>query len=549
MKIKQKFALVALCIVLTLLISACGGTATPPPEDSGAATEVAQPPTDQPESTAGEDVVVLEENIVIVAHPFTFPDLDPRSSYGAEIQALANVYETLTIYNPPGVEERLGPKLATSWETNEEATDWTFHLREGVKFQDGTDFNAEAVKFSIDRITDLGMGGAFIYDAIEQIVIVDNLTIQFKLSYAAPLDLIFSSGWGAWMMSPSSTADKDSEWFAEGNGVGTGPYVFESYEPGQRLVLTRFEDYWGGWEEGQFTTVVFEIAEEATSREQMLRSGSADFTRNLPFENLEALDALDGVAVYNTPAFQNMMMVFNVHKPPVDDPAVRLALSYTVPQNNIVQAAFGGYATPATDLIPASMWGHDPNIPGPILDLEKAAELLSDAGYPGGGIELDYWYSSGSATGQKVGELWKAELSKIGVDLSLHPVDYSVMVDAVEQGDPATAWHVYPFVWVPTYATPYDFLFSPFHTNGARLMTFQSYPEFDALIDKGNELTATDIPAASLKFSEAQLWLLDRSIAIPVADYPEITIIRDDVLGYVDNPAYPYTVFWHETRR
>jgi peptide/nickel transport system substrate-binding protein len=90
-------------------------------------------------------------NIAVYAHPTTFPDLDPSSGFSNENVVNGNVYETLTFYNPPGSETEIGPKLATSWESSEDGLTWTFTLREGVKFHDGTDFNADAVKFSIER--------------------------------------------------------------------------------------------------------------------------------------------------------------------------------------------------------------------------------------------------------------------------------------------------------------------------------------------------------------------------------------------------------------
>ncbi len=109
---------------------------------------------------------------------------------------VGNAYETLVFYNPPGSEEVLGPALATSWESSEDGLTWTFHLRKGVKFHDGTDFNAEAVEYSVERTIDLGLGAAFIWDAVEEVNVIDDYTVEFKLKYAAPLDLVAASGYG-----------------------------------------------------------------------------------------------------------------------------------------------------------------------------------------------------------------------------------------------------------------------------------------------------------------------------------------------------------------
>jgi peptide/nickel transport system substrate-binding protein len=112
----------------------------------------------------GLSQIVSQENIAVYAHPVSFPDLDASSGFSNENVVTGNVYETLTFYNPPGSETEISPKLATSWESSEDGLTWTFNLREGVKFHDGADFNAHAVKFSLERTMGLGLGAAYIFD-------------------------------------------------------------------------------------------------------------------------------------------------------------------------------------------------------------------------------------------------------------------------------------------------------------------------------------------------------------------------------------------------
>jgi peptide/nickel transport system substrate-binding protein len=223
--------------------------ATPVPPT---ATPVPPPPTTPPEV----------ENIFVYTEGPSFPDIDPSISFSNDSVVMGNAYETLTFYNAPGSAEVLSPVLATSWEASEDGLSWTFHLREGVKFHDGTDFNAEAVEYSVERSINLGLGAAFIWDAVEDVVVVDDYTVEFKLTYPAPMDLIAAAGYAAWIFSPACTeaqGENASEWFNEGHDCGSGPYMIESREKGTRLIMTRFDDYWGGWREGQFDKVVFEI--------------------------------------------------------------------------------------------------------------------------------------------------------------------------------------------------------------------------------------------------------------------------------------------------
>ena len=179
----------------------------------------------------------------------SYPEMDPSVGITTEVYVFSNVYETLIRFNPPGSKEQLSPVLATKWESSNGGKTWTFHLRQGVKFHDGTHFNAQAVKFSIER-TKAKLGPvAFIWDSVKEIKIVDDYTIIFELSTPAPLDLICTSGYYAWMMSPS-IAGKDSAWFNAGHDAGTGPYTIQSYTRSGPIILSRYDNYWGGWKEG-----------------------------------------------------------------------------------------------------------------------------------------------------------------------------------------------------------------------------------------------------------------------------------------------------------
>lgn len=491
-----------------------------------------------------------EPNIAIYAHTVTFPDLDPSPGFSNENVVTVNVYETLTFYNPPGSADTVGPKLATSWEASEDALTWTFNLREGVKFHDGTDFNAEAVKFSIERTMEIGLGAAYIHAPVEEIEVVDDLTVRFHLSFAAPMDLLLSSGYGAWIMSPTAVADNDSDWFNEGNEAGTGPYTIESYEVGQRLVISRFDDYWGGWEEGQFDTVVFDIIEDPTVAEQMIRSGEADFTYNLPFENYGALSEVEGVTVDITPSFQSFLALLNHRKPPTDDPLVRQALAYSFPYDKVVENLYAGLGTQARGPIPAGMWGHNPGLTQYTYDLDKAAQLLADAGFPDGGFEVSYTYVAGDLDEQQVGELWRAELAKLGVDLEVQGLQWEAQWD-LAINNPEEAQEAFAFYWWPDYVTPYGFLFGMFHSEEEPFFNlgYYSNAEFDELIDMGNEVSGVDIDQATEMFIEAQEMLVEDAAAVFILDLPDVHVIRSDIQGYVNNPAYPHVVFWYDLSR
>ncbi len=497
----------------------------------------------------GGQAAAQAENVFVYVMDSTIPELDPSIDFSNEVVVMTNVYEPLVWYNPPGSEELVSPGLATSWDVSDDGMTWTFHLREGVTFHDGTPLTAEAVKQSIERTIEMGQGASFIWWPVEEINAVDDLTVEFKLSYPAPLDLIASSAYGAWIFSPQA-AENGTEWFNEGHDGGTGPYMIQSRERGQNLVLTRYEDYWGGWEEGQFDTVVFLIVEDPLVRQQMIEAGEADFTLRLPLENVETLDDNPDVNVVIFQSYQNLLGFFNTRKPPLDDVRVRQALSYAYPYDQLINDVMMGYAVQAHGPVPTGMWGHSDDLPQYTYDLDRARELLAEAGYPDGGFELVWTYNTGNLDEEQAGEIYRASLAELGIELTLQPMTWEAQWDWA-LSDPENAQDIFVMYWWPTYVTPYDFLFNMFHSEEEPLFNLGYYnnPDFDELIDQADALTGTDRERAEELFIQAQEMLIEDAPALFLYDEMNIHYLRSDITGYVPNPAYANVVFVYQLRR
>ena len=539
----MKYIKLTLVFLLVLGIGGCGPTPAPAAPTPLEATPV--PPTATPVPPTAAPAA--KENVFVYAHGPTFPDIDPSVSFSNDSVVMGNAYETLVFYNPPGSKEVLSPQLATSWESSEDGLTWTFRLRQGVKFHDGTDFNAEAVKYSVERTKTLGLGAAFIWDSVEEIKAIEDYTVEFKLKYAAPLDLIAASGYGAWMFSPTcveAQGEKANEWFNQGHDCGSGPYTIESYERGRRLTMTRFDDYWGGWKEGQFNKVVFEIVVDPVVQQQMLEAGEASAAYGLPRVNLKTLDARDDVTVYINPSFQNLLGLFNMKKEPTNNKLVRQALSYAVPYQQIIEGVMLSQATQAYGPVPAGMWGHSKDLFQYTYDLDKARKLLAEAGYPNGGFDLLLTYAVGDLDEQQVCELWKAEAAKLGINIECRGMEWEPQWD-LAKSDPMKAQDILVFYWWPDYITPYTYLYNMFHCEEEILFNLGYYcnAEYDELIDRGNELAGTDRAEAERLFIEAQKILIEDAAAVFFYDLPNDHELRSDIKGYVDNPAYPHIIF------
>ena len=546
MKNKRYWFLLVIILLLTaVFLTACGGS-EPVVEEPSAPAEEAAAPAEEP----AQEEAVAEQNIFIYAHPTSFPDLNPASSFSNDLVIMSNCYETLTFYNPPGSAEVISPKLATSWETSEDSTEWTFTLREGVTFQDGEPFNAEAVKSAIESTIELGAGASYIWSPVETIEVVDEVTVKFTLGWPAPLDLIASAGYAAWMYSPKAYAEQGSEWFNEGNCAGTGPYTIDSYERGARIVMTRNEDYWGGWSDGQFDTAVFQIVEDPVVRQQMIESGTANFTYDIPADNMDALDARDDVNVYTNPGFQNLIGLLNNQKPPLNDPLVRQAVSYAFPYEQFMQGVMGQRATQAHGPIPAGIWGHSDDLFQYSYDLDKAADLLAEAGYPDGGFDLLYTYATGDLDEQQVGELWKAELAKLGINLELQPMTWEAQWE-LGLSDPENAQDIFTMYWWPDFVSPISWMYSMYRTEDETLFNLGYYKNaaFDELIDTADAISGSDREEATQLFIEAQEILVNDAVSVFFYDVANSHLARTDIQGFTDNPAYPHVTFVYDLSR
>lgn len=535
-----------------LLLTGCAGGAPQVVAPTAAltlepkASSDAAPPTTAPAVAA---MPAADEPLIarVAADAPALTDLDPASACVSQHWILGNVYETLTRYNLPGEEPFVLPGLATGWEASADGKTWTFHLREGVKFHDGSDFNAEAVKFTVERNKELNMCSAYIYIAVDSIETPDPLTVVFHLSRPAPMDAILASNYNAWMMSPAAVKSNDAAWFAAGNDAGTGPYRMANYEPGQRMTLERFDDYWGGWEPGQFDKVLFELVTDMTAAEQMLRAGQLDFatSRALTPEQMLSLDAEESLALLDAPGYGNWYIYLDHRRAPTDNILVRQALAYSFPYEAVLENTNLGRATRAHGPVPVTVWGQDPEPPPYSHDLEKAKELLDQAGYRGG-MEFAMTFDPEEQT---MAELWQAELAKINVKLNLAPLDFSTRWEIANSGSP-DAPQAFTTFWGPDVVGPYTYL-APFHSEVMPDFNMSHYADeaYNALIDDADLLAVTDKEAAIGKFMTAQRMLRDDAAAIFIADKHDLSVIAEDLVGYTPNPAYGFTVPWYDVRR
>jgi len=538
--------------LLTLTLVQCGQPATPEPEEPTSppaeATEAPAPaePTEEPAEEPTEAPPPAAPKILRVAATASVTTWDPSASFSTEALYMANIYEPLMWINPDGTFE---PALAESWDISEDGLTWTFHIRDGVKFHDGGELTADVVKASIERTRELGTGASWIWWMVDSIEAVDDLTVVFTLSTAYPLDRVAASTYAAWIMSPAAAAYEDSEWFEAGNEAGSGPWMLESYTPDEEIVLTRFEDYWGGWDDDQFDKVVISIVPEQVVQSQMLEGGEVDLALSLPAETLENFKANPDFTVYEDATLFNYVGLMNTQKPPLDNKLVRQAIAYAIPYDDVVAVGAGGLGQQARGPVPHGLWPYSDEVFQYSYDPDKARELLAEAGYPDGGFSLVLTHAAENLSEERFAPVIKDALAEIGIDVEIRPMLWAQQWE-LAKGDPAEAQDIFLLLWWPTISDGYDNLSSMFKCEDSPFFGLAYYcnEEYDTLITDALAMTATDPETAQQKYIEAMNILAEDSPSLFLYDTSTFRPVPTYLKGYEYNANYPFSTFFYPIR-
>jgi len=493
-------------------------------------------------------VAQAKQNTVTYAMYGDIKDWDPSIAFSLEVMMLANVYEPLLWYNPPGSEKQFTPALATSWSVSKDGLSWTFKLREGVKFHDGEPFNAAAAKASIDRTMAMKKGAWYIWASVDNITAKDDTTLVIKTKTPQPIDLIASSQYGAYMMSPKAL-EKGTDWFNKGNAAGTGPYKVRQWVKGQQIVLEKNEDFYGGWTDKNFDRVILKVVTENATQIQMLKGGDADFISLVPADLVDTLDKIDGISAYAIPSWKNSQFLINTQKAPTNNKKFRQALTYIWDYNTVVNDILAGYADVGRGVVPATMWGHDASIKPQEFNLEKARKLIEESGVPADQRKITISYIGTSETYKNAAILFQENARQVGVEVELLPGAWGVIWDRAK--NLKTAPNMQSMTWWPTYPTPNDWMIGLFRTEKKALFNLSHYanPAYDKVLDEGVALEGSDRPAAIRKYAEAQEILMDDAVAIFYADIKNRVARRTNIQGLQSNPAYAAVFFYKISRK
>ena len=305
--------------------------------------------------------------------------MDPPNSAGdVDITIMDNIFETLVYYHYDEMSKAAEPKplLAEKWEKSPDGMVWTFHLKKGVKFHDGTPFDAAAVKYNFDRITGGATYGRDLKEAVDHTEVVDDHTFKVYLKSSAPIFLNILGTPYVQMVSPTA-AEKYGDKIGS-HPVGTGPFVFSKWVSGDYAEVKANDEYWGG--RPHLDGILFRFVEDNNARISMLQTGEIDLAYNIPVPDHERLQKSDKIDVKSWPTALITRIFIHCSVPPFDDTRVRRAMKYAIDTEAIVSDILKGNGkAPASPAVENS-WGYYPADP-PTYDPEKAKELLKEAGW------------------------------------------------------------------------------------------------------------------------------------------------------------------------
>jgi len=456
-------ATLAVLVLVMAVAIACAPAAPAPATQPTAAPAAEQPaapaaPAEQPAGPVKGGTIVVG----LQAEPTTL-DSQQISDYNSH-RAAYGIYDMLLRFEDEGT--NVEPGLAERWEISDDGLEYTLYLRQGVKFHDGTDFNADAVKFNIDRQIDVDHPfhntGQFAYaeftwGMVDRVEVVDPYTVKFVLKDKFAPFLNHLAMHPAAMASPAAVEKYGMDFSI--NPVGTGPFKFVRWTPGVEVVLEKNPDYWRG--EPLLDQIIYRPIIEDQSRLTELESGGVNFMVNVPPDDLARITGDSQYTVVEQAGMHTWWVAFNHAKEPFNNKLVRQAMNYAINKQAIVDNILKGTGQLAVSPLPPVVWSYTDDIQTYEYNPEKAKELLAEAGYPDG-FTCDFWLpESGSGMQQPVvmGTAMQADLKAVGIDCTIQTFEWGSYLEKVIVPPDQAEFDLMEMSWIGDNGDPDNFLY------------------------------------------------------------------------------------------
>ncbi|HBW38700.1 ABC transporter substrate-binding protein [Desulfosporosinus sp. BICA1-9] len=496
MKGKMLAYLLVLALLVTM-VSGCGGTGT---------TAKTQP--DKPV----KDLIVLAINA-------DMGSLDPlHTSTIVDNMIFKNIYDSLVNNDKSG---GFVPSLAENWTVADDGVSYTFKLKKGVKFQNGEEFKASDVVFTVNAAMKSPYL-ASIMDPIKDAAALDDYTVKFNLKYAySPFLLVLTR---IYMLNEKAVTGAGNNYGQ--NPVGTGAYKFVKHDSGQRVVLERYDGYFNG--PAPIKNVEFKVITDSNTTQIALESGEIDFAFGVPAISIQGIKANKALATHEFDAIHLTFVILNNTVKPFDNKLVRQAINYAIDKDALIQIVLEGMGKNAQSILNKLTFGYSENIKGYEYNPEKAKELLAQAGYPNG-FKISFKTMDGPL--KKGAEVIQENLSKIGVTTSIEMCEQNafnkdMMSGNYEMGNMG--------ITLIQDADSWDLVLK---TKGGYNWERYSNPKVDELFSQGKKLTDKNERLA--KYEKLVQIVNDDAPLVPLFHKMGIYFSRKDLkVGYIDASGY-----------
>ncbi len=517
-----------LALLLSFMLAACASE----PDDNA--------PVDEDDTTGGEEAADDGEGSggdLVIAYLSELVTLDPAGSNDVPSSDMQqNIFETLVKFN---LDMEVEPGLAESWDDIDDTT-WEFKLQEGVTFHDGSEFTADDVKATFERILDEDVASprAFLFEMVTDIEVVDDYTVRFITEYPfAPFPNHLAHKGGSILSTEAIEADYAAmEDGAEpgtsisDNPIGTGPFVYDDWSSGQYLRLKNNEDYWG--EAAKLDSVTWKFVSEDLTRIAELETGESHISSPLSPSDVSRIEGTEGLFVNKQESVSLSYIGFNTQKEPFDDVRVRQAISMAIDKSQIIDGIYDGIGIPAAGPLAPPVFGYAEGEAGLEYNVEEAKKLLAEAGYEDG-FSTTIWTNDNRERVDAATNV-QAQLEEIGVDVEVEVLEWGAYLDRTANGE-----HDMNVLGWSTATGDADYgLYALFHSSqhgepGNR--TFIANDELDKLLDDARR--STDEEERFNLYRQAEEILVEEAPMLYIHHQEFLLGVSDKVKGLAQYPT------------
>jgi len=508
-------------LALPGVLAACGGgeeeeAAPPPPaETGGAATAPAETTEEAGGVTAGGRFTMARNE-----EPLSLDPIIPSDN--GSIWVIYQMFDQLTTVNEDS--SGIVPSLAESWDISDDGTVYTFHIRQGVSFSDGAPLTVDDVVFSLQRVFDpKGSGYSFLFGPVSSVEAPDDSTVVVTLKnpFAPMLENlnVFPAS-----IVPKAKVEPDPEAFAQ-SPVGTGPFALKEFSKGQFVHLVRNEHYWKP-DRPIVDEVMIPYVTDDNTRILKLQAGEVDAAVNIPYAQIEQLDARDDVDVLIEPLFRFDGIWLNNAKAPLDDVKVRQALNYATDKESIIKNVLFGKTEVANHMMPQMRYWREDVKPYP-FDIDKAKQLISESS-AAGGATLPLVVPSGSVIIAQVAQIVKESWAQIGITVEIEALDPGTAYTDFSQFNYTAGgnWYITSDVTAPDELAALQFDYSAVGGTKSFFTQYNS-DQATALVKQAAEATDEEVRAKA--FGDLQQLVMNDAPLVALYFTPATTGIRTNV--------------------